>query len=80
MFIGGYHTEIGLMARAARDRGYPVQLIAGLNLATEEFGLIAGPAAEGTLFIDNPDPRRNAEARQWSSGSERQASNRRVTP
>ena len=49
-FIGGYHTEIALMARAARDRGYPVQLIAGINLATEDFGLIAGPAAEGTLF------------------------------
>jgi branched-chain amino acid transport system substrate-binding protein len=61
-FIGGYHTEIGLMARQARDRGYPVRLIAGLTLATEEFGLIAGPAAEGTLFIDNPDPRANAEA------------------
>ena len=61
-FIGGYHTEIGLMARAAHDRGYAVQLVAGLTLATEEFGLIAGPAAEGTLFIDNPDPRRNAEA------------------
>ncbi len=61
-FVGGYHTEIALMARAAHDRGYPVQLIAGLNLATEEFGLIAGPGAEGTLFIDNPDPRRNAEA------------------
>jgi branched-chain amino acid transport system substrate-binding protein len=61
-FIGGYHTEIALMARAARDRGYPVQLIAGLTLATEEFGLIGGAGAEGTLFIDNPDPRRNVEA------------------
>jgi branched-chain amino acid transport system substrate-binding protein len=61
-FIGGYHTEIALMARAARDRGYLVQLVAGLNLATEEFGLIAGPAAEGTLFIDAPDPRGRAEA------------------
>jgi branched-chain amino acid transport system substrate-binding protein len=61
-FIGGYHTELGLMARAAHDRGYPVQLMAGLTLATEEFGLIGGPGAEGTLFIDNPDPRQNAEA------------------
>jgi branched-chain amino acid transport system substrate-binding protein len=61
-FVGGYHTEIGLMARAARDRGYPVQLIAGLSLASEEFGLIAGPAAEGALFIDQPDPRSHAEA------------------
>jgi branched-chain amino acid transport system substrate-binding protein len=61
-FIGGYHTEIGLMARAAGDRGYPLQLVAGLTLATEEFGLIAGPGAEGTLFIDNPDGRLNADA------------------
>jgi branched-chain amino acid transport system substrate-binding protein len=60
-FIGGYHTEIGLMARQARDRGYPVQLLAAVGLGTEEFGLIAGPAAEGTLFVDNPDPRSRAE-------------------
>jgi branched-chain amino acid transport system substrate-binding protein len=62
VFIGGYHTEVGLMARAARDRGYPVQLVVGPSLATEEFGLIAGPAAEGTLFTFLADPRRNAEA------------------
>jgi branched-chain amino acid transport system substrate-binding protein len=61
-FIGGYHTEIALMARAARDRGYPVQLIAGLGLTTEDFGLIAGPAAEGALFLDIADPRGRAEA------------------
>jgi branched-chain amino acid transport system substrate-binding protein len=62
VFIGGYHTEIALMARAAHDRDYPVQLVAGPSLATEEFGLIAGPAAEGTLFTFLADPRRNAEA------------------
>ena len=50
------------MARAARDRGYSVQLVSGDTLATEEFGLIAGPAAEGTLFTFPADPRRNAEA------------------
>jgi branched-chain amino acid transport system substrate-binding protein len=61
-FIGGYHTEIALMARAAGDRGYRVQLIAGLTVATEEFGLLGGPAAEGTLFVDNPDPRIRPEA------------------
>ena len=61
-FIGGYHTEIALMARAARDRGYPLQLIAGLGLTTEDFGLIAGPGAEGALFPDVPDPRGRAEA------------------
>jgi branched-chain amino acid transport system substrate-binding protein len=39
-----------------------VQLVTGVGLTAEDFGLIAGTAAEGTLFIDNPDPRRNAEA------------------
>ena len=34
----------------------------GATLASEEFGLIAGPAAEGALFLDIPDPRRRAEA------------------
>jgi branched-chain amino acid transport system substrate-binding protein len=61
-FVGGYHPEIGLMARLARDRDYPVQLIAGTNLGTEEFGLIAGPAAVGTIFTDHADPRGRAEA------------------
>jgi branched-chain amino acid transport system substrate-binding protein len=62
VFIGGYHTEVALMARAARARGYPVQLVVGPSLATEEFGLIAGRAAEGTLFTFLADPRRNPEA------------------
>jgi branched-chain amino acid transport system substrate-binding protein len=61
-FIGGYHTEIGLMARHARDRGYSVQLIAANSMGTEEFALIAGEATEGMLYTDPPDPRRRAEA------------------
>jgi branched-chain amino acid transport system substrate-binding protein len=61
-YIGGYHTEIALMARAARDRGYPIQLVAGGVLASEDFGLIAGSAAEGALFTDVADPRRRSEA------------------
>jgi branched-chain amino acid transport system substrate-binding protein len=62
VFIGGYHTEIALMARAARDRGYPIQLVTGVTLASEDFGLIAGAAAEGALFTDVADPRGRAEA------------------
>ena len=62
LFTGGYHTEIALMLRLARGRGYLVQLVTGNSLASEDFGLIAGPAAEGALFIDPPDPRRNDEA------------------
>jgi branched-chain amino acid transport system substrate-binding protein len=62
VYIGGYLTEVALMARAARARSYPVQLVVGPSLATEEFGLIAGRAAEGTLFTFLADPRRNPEA------------------
>jgi branched-chain amino acid transport system substrate-binding protein len=62
LYIGGYPTEVALMARAAGDRGYPVQLVAGNSLTAEDFGLIAGPAAEGTLFVDVADPRGRAEA------------------
>ena len=62
LYVGGYHTEVALMARAARDRGYSVQLVSGDAMATEELGLIAGPAAEGILFTFVADPRRNAEA------------------
>jgi branched-chain amino acid transport system substrate-binding protein len=62
LYVGGYHIEVALMALAARDRNYSVQLISGDAMATEELGLIAGPAAEGTLFTFAPDPRRNADA------------------
>jgi branched-chain amino acid transport system substrate-binding protein len=62
VFIGGYHTEIALMARAAHDRGYLLQLVTGVTLASEDFGLIAGTAAEGALFTDVADPRGRAEA------------------
>jgi branched-chain amino acid transport system substrate-binding protein len=62
VFIGGYHTEIGLMARQARDRGYGVQLVAANSMGTEDFRLIAGAAGEGTLFTDPADPRSRADA------------------
>jgi branched-chain amino acid transport system substrate-binding protein len=62
VFIGGYHTEIGLMARLSGDRGYPVALVTAVSLASEDFGLIAGTAGDGALFLDVADARRNAEA------------------
>ncbi|MBW9064940.1 branched-chain amino acid ABC transporter substrate-binding protein [Rhizobium herbae] len=61
-YVGGYHAEVALIVRGARDHGDTIQLISGDALATEEFALIAGPAAEGTLFTFSADPRRNPEA------------------
>jgi branched-chain amino acid transport system substrate-binding protein len=49
------------MARSARDRSYSVQLLSGDAMATQEFDLIAGAAAEGILFTFT-DPRRKVEA------------------
>jgi len=63
LYIGGRHPEVALMARALRERSYPVQIISGDAMASEELGLIAGPAAEGIRFTFSADPRRNPEAR-----------------
>ena len=80
----GVHWRIRHRGRAhgarSSDRGYPVQLVTGIGLTAEDFGLIAGPAAEGTLFIDHPDPRRRAEAAPVVERFRASASNRRVTP
>ena len=50
VFIGGYHTEIALMARAARDRGYPVQLVAGYSLASRGFWPHCRPRSRGNAL------------------------------
>ena len=62
VYVGGYHTEVALMARAAFDRGHLLQFVSGDAMATEELGLIAGPAVEGILFTFVADPRRRPEA------------------
>src|SRR5690606_22460008 len=58
-YVGGYHTEAGLMVRQAREQGYGVQLVSGDALVTEEFWKITGDAGEGTLMTFSPDPRKN---------------------
>ena len=61
-YLGGYHTEAGLMVRQAREQGYDVQLISGDALVTDEFWKITGDAGSGTLMTFSPDPRKNPEA------------------
>jgi len=62
LYLGGRHRAAALLARGARDRGYSLQLVSGDTTSTEEFGLIAGLAADGTLFTFGADPRQKAEA------------------
>ena len=62
VYIGGYHTEAGLITRQAREQGLDAQFISGDALATDEFAQIAGPAGNGFMFTFPPDPRKNPEA------------------
>ncbi len=59
IYLGGYHTEGGLILRQAREQGLMATMVSGDGLATSEFPAIAGKAADGTLFAFNPDPRKN---------------------
>jgi branched-chain amino acid transport system substrate-binding protein len=61
-YVGGYHTEAGLMVRQAREQGYNAQLVSGDALVTDEFWKITGPAGAGTLMTFSPDPRKNPVA------------------
>ena len=61
-YVGGYHTEAGLMIRQAHEQGYKPQLVSGDALVTDEFWKITGAAGEGTLMTFSPDPRKNPEA------------------
>jgi branched-chain amino acid transport system substrate-binding protein len=63
MYLGGYHTEAGLLVRQAREQGLNAQLISGDALVTEEFWKITGPAGEGTLMTFAPDPRQLPSAK-----------------
>ena len=62
-YLGGYHTEAGLMIRQAREQAYGVQLISGDALVTDEYWKITGKSGEGTLMTFSPDPRKNAVAK-----------------
>ena len=58
IYVGGYHTEAGLIVRQMRQQGLKAVLVAGDALVTDEFWSIAGAAGEGTLMTFSPDPRK----------------------
>jgi branched-chain amino acid transport system substrate-binding protein len=62
VYIGGYHTEAGLILRQMRDQGLKTILMAGDALADKEYASITGPAGAGTLFTFGPDPRKKPTA------------------
>jgi branched-chain amino acid transport system substrate-binding protein len=56
VYMGGYHPELGLLAARLRADAVTAQLIAADTLVTDEYGTIAGAAAEGTLMTFPMDP------------------------
>jgi branched-chain amino acid transport system substrate-binding protein len=64
VYLGGYHTEGGLILRQMRDQGMKTLLVGGDSLVTSEFWAITGPAGEGTRMTFGPDPRNKAAAKE----------------
>ncbi len=62
VYVGGYHTEAGLILRQMRGQGMQSQMISGDAIATNEFWSITGPAGEGMLFTFGSDPRKRPSA------------------
>jgi branched-chain amino acid transport system substrate-binding protein len=62
LYVGGYHTEAGLILRQMREQGMSTVLMAGDSLVTEEYWSITGEAGAGTLMTFSPDPRKNPSA------------------
>ncbi|MGQ7791845.1 branched-chain amino acid ABC transporter substrate-binding protein [Faunimonas sp. B44] len=62
LYVGGYHTEAGLMARQMRDQGMDTIIVSGDALVTDEYWAITGDAGEGTLMTFSPDPRKSEKA------------------
>ncbi len=62
IYVGGYHTETGLINRQARQQGMTPTMIGGDALVTNEYWQIAGDAGNGTLMTFPSDPRRRPSA------------------
>jgi len=62
VYVGGYHTEAGLILRQMRAQGMTSQMISGDAMATNEFWSITGPAGEGMMFTFGSDPRKRPTA------------------
>ncbi|WP_028033720.1 branched-chain amino acid ABC transporter substrate-binding protein [Chelativorans sp. J32] len=63
LYVGGYYTEAGLIARQMREQGMQTILVSGDALVADEYWAITGDAGEGTLMTFSPDPRKNEVAK-----------------
>ncbi|MDC0713540.1 ABC transporter substrate-binding protein [Stigmatella sp. ncwal1] len=61
VFAPGYYTDVGIIARQARELGMKVPLMGGDGWESEKLFELGGSALEGSYFsnhyaVDNPDP------------------------
>lgn len=49
IYFGGYHAELGLLLRQAREQGLTTQFMGPEGVANKDLVAIAGPAVEGLL-------------------------------
>ena len=62
LFVPGYYTDVGFIARQARELGLNVPLLGGDGWESGKLIELGGPALEGSYYsnhysVDNPDPR-----------------------
>ncbi len=62
IYLGGYHTEAGLITRQAHEQGLNAKLMSGDALVDKQYWEITGPTGEGTLMTFAPDPRKSPAA------------------
>jgi branched-chain amino acid transport system substrate-binding protein len=62
VYLGGYHSEAGLIVRQMRAQGMDAVMMGGDALVTQEYWQITGKDGEGTLMTFSPDPRKNPAA------------------
>src|SRR5256885_16861022 len=61
LYVPGYYTDVGLVARQAREVGITVPLLGGDGWDSEKLYEIGGAALEGSYFsnhysVDEPTP------------------------
>ena len=62
MAYGGYHTEVALILRQAKQAGLDLTIMGGDTMSNSELVTAAGEGANKVLFTFGPDPRKNAAA------------------
>jgi branched-chain amino acid transport system substrate-binding protein len=64
IFIPGYYTDVGLIARQARDLGITVPLFGGDGWESSKLMEIGGPAVEGAYFSTHFSPEEQDPVKQ----------------